>query len=156
MINKEKQDEIEFVIKHYQVGHFNANDAWKKMNRDKNSSSRNTFSYRKFIIAATVALIIAISGALAMIVTNTKKNIPVTAESTIGNTQTLQKTDSTIVFKFKDEPINKVLKQLSSYYGKRLTTNDTTKHVTGELEIHSLEEATNILETTLQIQIEVQ
>ena len=66
-----------------------------------------------------------------------------------------ENTDSIKVFKFNGESIGKVLKELSTYYGKNLSTADSTKVLSGEIEATSCEDAVSIIEGTLDIKIVV-
>ena len=62
--------------------------------------------------------------------------------------------DTTEVFRFDNTPINQVLNELSRHYNTKLTTNDTTKSVSGEIEAAKVEDAIKVLETTLGVRIE--
>ena len=62
--------------------------------------------------------------------------------------------DTTDVFRFDHTPINEVLNELSRHYNTKLTTNDTTKSVSGEIEAAKVEDAIEVLETTLGVKIE--
>ena len=62
--------------------------------------------------------------------------------------------DTTDVFSFNHTPINEVLGELSRHYHTQLSASDTTKSVTGEIEASSVEDAIEVLQTTLGIKIE--
>jgi len=63
---------------------------------------------------------------------------------------------ATKVFTFEDAPISDVLSQISSYYGVRLTTSDSSKRVSGEFEAGRLEDVIELLEDLLGIKIEIE
>lgn len=71
----------------------------------------------------------------------------------------LQVKDESIVLKYDNAPINDVLSELSTHYGRTLVLQSASasdRSISGEIEATSLEEVVDILEATLDIEIEIQ
>ncbi len=158
-MKKINDEEFNFVVEHYKENRIDTDSAWKKFKQRNNiKSSRN--NWKSLSIAASVLFMTSIT--IACIVTgynpfksvirqpnNSDKPLVDTIPDKVVN-------DSVKVFKFNDEPVGKVLKELSSYYGKTLSTSDSTKVLSGEIEATSCEDMVSIIETTLDIKIKVE
>ena len=70
-----------------------------------------------------------------------------------AKTDTVKTKKGPVVFYFDHTPVNAAIRKVSDYYGVSLTASDTTKMVTGEIEAHNINEAIDMLETTLGIEI---
>ena len=57
------------------------------------------------------------------------------------------------VFIYKDAPIEDVLKELSAFYGVRLSTSETDRKVTAEFRTDNLDSILSMLEKVLEIKI---
>lgn len=152
------EDDLLFVVQHYKRNRLNEQSAWKEFSRiTKNKPAGKP---HRLAIAASLTLIASVILATGIyfnrrLPNNSYAPRPISTEQKTGNTS-LEANDSTVVFHFADKPINSVLTELGTYFGKNLSANDTTKRITGEMEISTLEEATNILECTLNIIITVE
>ena len=70
----------------------------------------------------------------------------------------LQPAGESIVLKYDNAPIDDVLSELSTYYGRQLALHSasaTDRCISGEIEATSLEEVVEILEATLDVNIEI-
>ena len=127
-MNNINDDELRFVVKHYKP---------------------------KIAVAASIILAVGIAVAAGIIGYHNymlpQKPIPVDTAYVIED---YEESDTTDVFRFDHTPINKVLGELSRYYNTNLYASDTTKSVTGEIEASKVEDAIEVLETTLGIKIE--
>lgn len=131
-MNNINDDELCFVVKHYKP---------------------------KIAVAASIILAVGIAVAAGIIGYHNYmlpqkpilKPIPVDTAYVIED---YEESDTTDVFRFDHTPINKVLGELSRYYNTNLYASDTTKSVTGEIEASKVEDAIDVLETTLGIKIE--
>lgn len=152
------EEELKFVAKSYKEGRLNIDNAWKKYSKQFQTVSNK--SYRRIVTAASITLIAGIALACGLLagyhygVFPTGNKSVNTIENNMANApQSHVQTDSLVLFRFENEPINIVLKEISNHFGTELYANDTTKNVTGEFEVQSVEDAINILENTLNIKI---
>ena len=156
-MKKINDDELNFVVKHYKENRINTDSAWKKL-KQQNAIKSSHSVWKSISVAATVLLITSI--AIACIVTgyNPFKSSPQlpTDSSSIETIPANVINDSVKVFKFTNEPVSDVLKEISSYYGKTLSTSDSTKFLSGEIEAASCEDIVSIIESTLDIKIKVE
>ena len=127
-MNNINDDELRFVVKYYKP---------------------------KIAVAASIILAVGIAVAAGIIGYHNymlpQKPIPVDTAYVIED---YEESDTTDVFRFDHTPINKVLGELSRHYNTNLYASDTTKSVTGEIEASKVEDAIDVLETTLGIKIE--
>lgn len=154
-MKKINENELDFVVKHYKEDRINTEAAWKKFKK-RNVIMKSRKSWKSISVAASVLIIT--SAAIACIVLGYRpfKSAPKATHSATIQTDTApaKVVDKKIkVFKFDKEPIGKVLKKLSAYYGKSLSTTDSTKVLSGEIEATSCEDMVSIIESTLDIKI---
>lgn len=159
------EEELQFVAKHYKQNSLDANSAWKRF--VKRTGYKSTDKYRRIAVAASVCVVfgIAIAGGIwyaNTIETTPSVTVPVSPEYRFikkhGKTVILKYDNEPIgnvLLKYDNEPIGNVLKELSAYYGKQISTSDSTRRISGEIEAASMEEIVEILEVTLNISIEV-
>lgn len=158
-MNEINEKDLVFVARHYESGKLNVENAWQRY-RMRTGRGRKTVPHYK-AIAASVALVLGLSVALAFNWTaifhpvHTEQPQPETTEVAETTTPLIEKKDSTVVLKYYNEPIGKILAELSSYYGKTITTDHPDRRVSGELEASSLDEIIDVLEMTLNIKIDV-
>lgn len=156
-MNKINDDELQFVAKHYKQNCLNTNRAWKRFKRINGTQQHS--SRRKIAVAASITLAVGFAVAAGIIGYHNymlpQKPIQdkVWADSAITIYE-YEECDTTDVFRFDHTPINEVLNELSRHYNTKLTTNDTTKSVSGEIEAAKVEDAIEVLETTLGVKIE--
>lgn len=157
-MKKINDDELHFVVKHYKENRLNADAAWIKLKLKTGNKQTRTL-WKSVSVAASVLLIASIAIACIVIGYNHYKSVPQQPNNQIipvADTLYInENTDSIKVFKFNGESIGKVLKELSTYYGKNLSTADSTKVLSGEIEATSCEDAVSIIEGTLDIKIVV-
>lgn len=157
-MKKINDDELHFVVKHYKENRLNADAAWIKLKLKTGNKQTRTL-WKSVSVAASVLLIASIAIACIVIGYNHYKSIPQQPNNQIipvaDTLYITENTDSIKVFKFNGESIGKVLKELSTYYGKNLSTADSTKVLSGEIEATSCEDAVSIIEGTLDIKIVV-
>lgn len=149
------EDELRFVAKHYKGGRLNTAKAWKKYRTLSGQTERGKM--KRFAIAASILFMATM--AIACIYWTQNHRIPIShdTEETVpmDTTENMKKINNIKVFRYENQPINYVLKDLSQYYGHKLSANDTTKHLTGELQADSLEVVVDMLEETLDIKISI-
>lgn len=157
-MKKINDDELHFVVKHYKENRLNADAAWIKLKLKTGNKQTRTL-WKSVSVAASVLLIASIAIACIVIGYNHYKSIPQQPNNQIipvaDTLYITENTDSIKVFKFNGESIGKVLKELSTYYGKNLSTADSTKVLSGEIEATSCEDVVSIIEGTLDIKIVV-
>ena len=157
-MKKINDDELHFVVKHYKENRLNADAAWIKLKLKTGNKQTRTL-WKSVSVAASVLLIASIAIACIVIGYNHYKSVPQQPNNQIipvaDTLYITENTDSIKVLKFNGESIGKVLKELSTYYGKNLSTADSTKVLSGEIEATSCEDAVSIIEGTLDIKIVV-
>ncbi len=156
-MNNINDDELRFVVKHYKSNCLDTNRAWQRFKAIRGIST--TGNRRKIAVAASATLAIGIAVAAGIVGYHhymlprkpMPKLIPVDTAYVIED---YEDSDTTDVFSFNHTPINEVLGELSRHYHTQLSASDTTKSVTGEIEASSVEDAIEVLQTTLGIKIE--
>lgn len=141
------EDELQFVAKHYKEGRLNKEAAWEKL--QQRVGKRRHIEWRRYAVAASVVLVAGMAIGGVAWVYNQGNSVSAIEEPVLKS-----QLDSTKVFYYDKMPVNNVLKDLSSYYGVTLVASDTTKCVSGELEASGLDEMIDILEKTIDIEIE--
>lgn len=158
-MNDIRENELEFVSRHYRKGRLNTNKAWRTF---RNRTGHTSFiTLHRKAIAASAAVVLGFSMALAFdwisifpMQQPTEPATVVTAESAAH--PIIEAKDSTVLLRYDNEPVGKILRELSAYYSKNVTTADSTRCVSGEIEASSLDEIVGILEATLNINISVE
>ncbi len=154
-MNNINDEELQFVVKHYKPNCLDTNRAWQRLKTMRGMNGQS--NRRKIAVAASITLVVGIAVAAGIIGYHNymlpRKPMPkaVQADSTIYE---YEECDTTDVFHFDHTPINQVLDCLSRHYHTQLSTNDTTKSVSGEIEATRVEDAIEVLETTLGVKIE--
>lgn len=158
-MNNKNNEELQFVAKHYKPNCLNTNQAWQRFKERR--GIKGWGGKRKIAVAASITLAIGFAVAAGIIGYHNymlpQKPIQnkILADSAIAITSyEHEECDTTEVFRFDNTPINQVLNELSRHYNTKLTTNDTTKSVSGEIEAANVEDAIEVLETTLGVRIE--
>ena len=160
-MKKNKEDELQFVVDHYKTGHKNVDNAWKEFKGM--SGITQPGSRKRLLVAASIAFAVVMAVAATMFVVrsfdngspksspNTERALPDTVSK--AKTDTVKTKKGPFVFHFDHTPVNAAIRKVSDYYGVGLTASDTTKMVTGEIEAHDVNEAIDMLEATLGIEI---
>lgn len=153
-----REEELRFVAKHYKKGRLDTRAAWRRLQMLQGRPSGN---HRKWVaVAASVALAIGIAVACVLVnmhrspsssILMPKDSVRVEPDSVAKKISV----DSTKVFHFQDEPINQALEEVARYYGKDLMASDTTKHISGDIQAESIEEAAEVIGQTLNITISI-
>lgn len=158
MENNDK--DLEFVSRHYKENRLDTDKAWKQF-ADRTGMSKPRRTIYPKAIAASVAVVLGLSMALAfnwISIFPTQQPTEPTAEVVAESAAhpIIEAKDSTVLLRYDNEPVGKVLRELSTYYSKNVTTADSTRCVSGEIEASSLDEIVSILEATLNINISVE
>ena len=160
-MKKNKEDELQFVVDHYKTGHKNVDNAWKEFKGM--SGITQSGSRKRLLVAASIAFAAVMAVAATMFVVrsfdngspksspNIERALPDTVSK--AKTDTVKTKKGSVVFHFDHTPVNAAIRKVSDYYGVGLTASDTTKMVTGEIEAHDVNEAIDMLEATLGIEI---
>lgn len=154
-MNNINDDELRFVARHYKTSSLDTRRAWHRFKKLRGTSRLG--GRRKMAVAASVTLAVGIAVAAGIIGYNNyvlpQKPKPqyVVVDTTICE---YEECDTADVFHFDHTPINQVLDCLSCHYHKQLSVDDTTKSVSGEIEATKVEDAIEVLETTLGVKIE--
>ena len=155
-MNNINDDELRFVVKHYKPNCIDTKRAWQRFKAMRGVATSNR---RKIAVAASIILAVGIAVAAGIVGYHhymlprkpMPKLIPVDTAYVIED---YEDSDTTDVFSFNHTPVNEVLGELSRHYHTQLSASDTTKSVTGEIEASSVEDAIEVLQTTLGIKIE--
>lgn len=147
------EEELQFVAKHYKQNSLDANSAWKRF--VKRTGYKSTDKYRRIAVAASVSVVFGFAIAGGIWYANTIETTPAVTVPASPEYRFIKKHGKTVILKYDNEPIGNVLKELSAYYGKQISTSDSTRRISGEIEASSMEEIVEILEVTLNISIEV-
>lgn len=146
---------LDFIIQHYDEGGLDTERALRQFEQRAGIAPNRSWRH----IAAVAALVMVVGGALACgLWYGLQEQSEEQAEYVIANTDyriLQQKDDHTILLRYDNEPIGNVLHELSTYYKKELSTKENQRRISGEIEASSLEEIIVILETTLNIKIQV-
>ena len=102
-------------------------------------------------VAATMFVVRSFDNGSPKSSPNTERALPDTVSK--AKTDTVKTKKGPVVFYFDHTPVNAAIRKVSDYYGVGLTASDTTKMVTGEIEAHDVNEAIDMLEATLGIEI---
>lgn len=146
---------LDFIIQHYDEGGLDTERALRQFEQRAGIAPRRSWRH----IAAVAALVMVVGGALACGLWYSRQDQAESqVESIVPDTSyriLKQKDDSSILLQYDNEPIGNVLRELSTYYKKELYTKENRQRISGEIEASSLEEIIVILETTLNIKIQV-
>lgn len=172
------EDELQFVARHYEEKALDTDRAWKRFrmltgqnthrinastHRINASTRRISASTRRIAASVSIALIVGASLACGVWYARHWNASPTTPEvqTTTANMpfRYLQPAGDSIILKYDNAPIEDVLSELSAYYGREVVLQDASekgRRIAGEIEATSLEEVVEILEATLDIEIEIQ
>lgn len=165
------EDELQFVARHYEEKALDTDRAWKRFrmltgqntHRINASTRRISASTRRIAASVSIALIVGASLACGVWYARHWNVSPTTPEvqTTTANMpfRYLQPAGDSIILKYDNAPIEDVLSELSAYYGREVVLQDASekgRRIAGEIEATSLEEVVEILEATLDIEIEIQ
>jgi hypothetical protein len=153
------ENELKQVAKHYKEGKMDLNSKWKVLEAYiKSKRKDSTRIFRKpFCIAASLLLIAVIAMAFVAVRSfkfNHHDNDEKTDDLIYNDSIPKHEEDSTKVFTFDNEAIEDVLYDLSQYYGKEFTTNDSGKFISGKIQADNPDSLISIIEQTLNIKIE--
>lgn len=157
-MNNINDDELQFVASHYKRNCLDTSRAWRRLQTLRSNGHR--MPTRRIAVAASVVAAVGIAVAAGILGYRNymlpQKPMP-TVFPADSATTIYEKTesDTTDVFRFDHTPINQALDELSHHYHRQLTASDTMKSVSGEIEATSVEDAVDVLETTLGVKIEM-
>lgn len=161
-------DELQFVARHYKEDALNADRALRTLRQRVLPSSRANQTIRRLStatrrIAASVSIALIVGASVACGVWYARQQAASAPQSPASALTTpyryLQVKDESIVLKYDNAPISDVLSELSTHYGRTLVLQSASasdRSISGEIEATSLEEVVEILEATLEIEIEIQ
>lgn len=158
------EDELQFVARHYEEKALDTDRAWKRFRMlTGQNTHRINASTRRIAASVSIALIVGASLACGVWYARHWNASPTTPEvqTTTANMpfRYLQPAGDSIILKYDNAPIEDVLSELSAYYGREVVLQDASekgRRIAGEIEATSLEEVVEILEATLDIEIEIQ
>lgn len=146
---------LDFVVQNYTEKGLDTERALRQFQQQAGITPNRSWRH----IAAVAALVMVVGGALACgLWYGQQDQAERQIESTAPDTSyriLKQKDDRSILLQYDNEPIGNVLRELSTYYKKELSTKENLRRISGEIEASSLEEIIVILETTLNIKIQV-
>lgn len=171
-------DELQFVARHYEENGLDAERALRTVRQRmapsarrktdgethlSSSTRRISASTRRIAASVSIALIVSASVACGVWYARHWNTQQATPEAPTASVNTpfryLQPAGESIVMKYDNAPIEDVLSEVSTYYGRQLvlqSASASNRHISGEFEATSLEEVVEILEATLEIEIEIQ
>lgn len=142
-MKKTKDQEQDFVLRHYAEGRFDPEAALKKL--------RPRPIRRRWVAAAASLLcIVAFASVLTWQLSKPKQPLPTPATESVVSTH---EEPDVAHFSFNDTPLPDVLSQLGSYYGVTLEANDSTRHLTGEFSGEQLDDIIGMIEEVLSVKI---
>ena len=145
---------LKFVVNHYKEGRLNKNKAF---NRFCNLTGYSKVSAVPKFLKIAAAIFIVATIVFAAGYRHFHFNLPVKPQKQQADSLTKEKTGServrTVVFHFNQTPVNAALKEIGYHYHTSLEASDSTRKVTGTIEVSSLDEAVDILDNTLNITI---
>ena len=142
-MKKTKDQEQDFVLRHYTEGRFDPEAALKKL--------RPRPIRRRWVAAAASLLcIVAFASVLTWQLSKPKQPLPTPATESVVSTH---EEPDVAHFSFNDTPLPDVLSQLGRYYGVTLETNDSTRHLTGEFSGEQLDDIIGMIEEVLSVKI---
>lgn len=164
------EDELQFVARHYKEDTLNTERAWRTLRQRVLPSSathlptrRLSTATRRIAAAVSIALIVGASVACGLWYSRQQAVVPdapVAPSTTVATPyRYLQAKGESIVLKYDNAPIEEILNELSTHYGRTLVLQSASasgRCISGEIEATSLEEVVEILEATLDIEIEIQ
>lgn len=163
------EDELQFVARHYKEDTLNTERAWRTLRQRMlpssaaNLSTRLSTATRRIAAAVSIALIVGASVACGLWYSRQQTaapDAPAAPSTTVATPyRYLQAKGESIVLKYDNAPIEDVLSELSTHYGRTLVLQSASasgRCISGEIEATSLEEVVEILEATLDIEIEIQ
>lgn len=140
MNNHHQHDrELRFVLRHYQKHKFDTRRALREI---------RPRPLRR--VAAVVVMAVAFGGAYALY--HHIATIP--PLSTPNTQQPSPNTQQPPAFHFENTPINEALREIGRQYGVQLTVSDTTRCITGDFETDDLPTLIDMIEQTLDIDIQ--
>ena len=140
MNNHHQHDrELRFVLRHYQKHKFDTRRALREI---------RPRPLRR--VAAVVVMAVAFGGAYALY----HHIAPITPLSTPNTQQPSPNTQQPPAFHFENTPINEALREIGRQYGVQLTASDTTRCITGDFETDDLPTLIDMIEQTLDIDIQ--
>lgn len=156
-------DELRFVARHYEE---DALDAERALRTVRQRTGRGAARFSTFFrrIAASVGIMLIVGASLACGFWYVRRQAtllegPEAPTSSVNAPyRFLQTKDESIVLKYDNAPIEDVLGELSTYYDRRIVLQSASasgRHISGEIEATSLEEVVEILEATLDVEIEI-
>ena len=148
---------LKFVVNRYKEGRLNKKKAFNRF--CDLTGYRKVSAVPKFLkIAASIFIVATIVFAAGY--RHFYSNPPVKPQKQRTDSLPRQKAGSetvkTVVFHFNQTPVNAALKEIGCHYHTSLETSDSTRKVTGTIEVSSLDEAIDILDNTLNITIRKQ
>lgn len=156
-------DELQFVARHYEENALDTERALRTVRqRTAEGEARFSAPFRRIAASVGIALIVGASLACGFWYSRRQAAVLDAPEAPTSSVNApyryLQTTDESIVLKYDNAPIGDVLDELSAYYGHKLVLQGSTaeRRISGEIEATSLEEVVEILEATLDVEIEIE
>lgn len=141
-----KDQELRFVVSHYEAGRFSPEEALKKIGREPRRRS-----LKRWVAAAASVACIAVFAA----VFTWQAAKPVAQPSPLPAGQTAPPTTEAAVasFHFDNTPLPEVLKQLERHYGVQLQVSDSNRCLTGTFRGETLDDIVRMIEEVLDVDI---
>lgn len=156
-MNNKIDKSLMFVIRHYRKGRLNKKKAYRRFCKITGYKSRSIFS-TPLKIAATILVVATV--VFAATKGFYKQNRPVKRPTQIQMDSTNKKnhavdTLQTASFHFNHTPVTYALEEIGKKYNAMLLPSDSTKEISGTIEVSNLSEAISVLENTLNIKITI-
>ncbi len=149
------EKELQFVADRYEPDALDVEKALRRFQERAGIAPARSWRH----IVAVVSMVMLVGGALACgLWYSQRQRAEVLTESVAPAPRyriLKAQGEQSVLLQYDNEPIGNVLRELSAYYGKRLSTKESHRRITGEIEATSLDEVIVILETTLHIKISV-
>lgn len=156
------ENELEFVARHYEEDALNTSRAWRRFQQRVGVPLTRRTAFRRIAASVGIMLIVGASLACGFWYVRRQATLLEAPEAPTSSVNApyrfLQTKDESIVLKYDNAPIEDVLGELSTYYDRRIVLQSASasgRHISGEIEATSLEEVVEILEATLDVEIEI-
>ena len=158
MTTEKNDDELGFVLSHYQEHRFSAEEALKRMEQQRTGQTPRRPALRRWVAAAASVLCLTVlAGVLTWqrVAPAPQPESPAQPAATTAAPQppAAAQQAQTASFHFDDTPLPQVLAVLGQHYGAHLTASDTTRHLTGDFSGESLPEILGMIEEVLDVNI---
>ena len=153
MTKKLKDEELDFVLQHYEEKRFSPDEAMNRIG----VPARRIALRRIVAVAASLLCLVVMAAVVSWQLGVWGGTEPIVEERPPVNPKTTvsASADDTAApdFHFDDTPLPEVLTEIGRYYGVELQASDTTRHLTGDFTGEQLDDIVATIEEVLGVNI---